>query len=72
MRRLDQGIGKIAKLPLVVGELELRRTKSDARGRFSAEPAVHVVADEIRTGAAEIAAAASPERHTCKKQRQGL
>ena len=71
MRRLNQRIGEITELPLVVGKLELLRAQANAGGRFSAKPAVHVVADEIRTGAAEIAAAASPERHTCKKQRQG-
>jgi hypothetical protein len=32
---------------------------------------MHVVAAEILTGAAEIAAAASSERDACQKQRQG-
>ena len=62
MRRLDQGIGQIAKLPFVVGELELRRPQADAAGRLGAEPAMHVVVAKILAGAAEIAAAAAAER----------
>ena len=63
MRRLDQGIGQIAKQPFIVGELELRRTQADARRRLAAEPAMHVVVEKILAGAAEIAAAAAAERH---------
>jgi hypothetical protein len=63
MRRLDQGVSKVAKQPLVVGKLELRGTKADACGRLPANPSMHVVAAKIRAGAAEIAAAAAPERH---------
>ncbi len=62
MRRLDQRVGEIAKLPFVVGELELRRTQADASRRLAADPAMHVVADKVLTGAAEIAAAAAAER----------
>ena len=62
MRRLDQGIGEIAQLPFVVGELELRRLQADASGRLGADPAMHVVVAEILAGAAEIAAAAAAER----------
>ena len=61
MRRLDQGIGEIAKLALVFGELELRCPEADAAGRLRAKPAMHVVVAEIRAGAAEIAAAAAAE-----------
>src|SRR5512141_2863136 len=68
MRRLDQGIGQIAKQPFVVGELELRRTQADARRRLAAEPAMHVVVEEILAGAAEIAAAAAAECHANEKQ----
>src|SRR5258707_2233305 len=62
MRRLDQGVSEIAKQPLVVGELELRCTQADARRRLAADPAVHIVIEKILPGAAEIAAAAAPER----------
>ena len=67
MRRLDQRVGEIAKLPFIVGELELRRMQADAAGRLAADPAMHVVVDEILTGAAEIAAAAAAERHADEK-----
>ena len=50
MRRLDQGISEIAKLALVVGELELRRTQADACGRLAADPSVHVVVEKIMRG----------------------
>ena len=62
MRRLDQGIGEIAEQPFVVGELELRRLQADARCHLGADPAMHVVVEEILAGAAEIAAAAAAER----------
>src|SRR6266436_6576806 len=68
--RLDQGVGEIAKQPLVVGKLELRWTQADARRRLAADPAVHVVIENILAGAAEIAAAAAPERHAYPKQRE--
>ena len=61
MRRLDQGIGEVAELAFVFGELELRRLEADAAGRFGAEPAMHVVVAEIAAGAAEIAAAAAAQ-----------
>ena len=61
MRRLDQGIGEIAKLAFVFGELEMRRLEPDAAGGFGAQPAMHVVVAEIAAGAAEIAAAAAAE-----------
>ena len=64
MRRLDQGIGEIAELAFVFGELELRCLEADAAGRLGAEPAMHVVVAEIAAGAAEIAAAAAAERGT--------
>ena len=67
MRRLDQGIGEIAKLALVFGELELRGLEADAAGGLGAEPAVHVVVAHIRAGAAEIAAAAAAERRACRR-----
>src|ERR1700722_11852470 len=66
MRRLDQRIGKIAKPPLVVGELELRRTEANASGHLGAHPAMHVVVEKILPGAAEIAAAAAAESHAYK------
>src|SRR5712675_914618 len=68
MRRLDQGVGEIAKQPLVVGELELRWTQADARRRLGTNPAVHVVIQDIVAGAAEIAAAAAAECHAHPKQ----
>ena len=70
MRRLDQGIGEIAKLPFVVGELELRRMQADASRGLAADPAMHVVVEKILAGAAEIAAAASAERSADEQQRQ--
>ena len=71
MRRLDQGVSQIAKQSFIIGELELRGAQADARRRFAAEPAVHVVVEEILAGAAEIAAAAAAERHAYEKQSQG-
>src|SRR5437667_8710898 len=68
MGRLDQGISEIAKLPFVVGELELRRAQADAGRGLAADPAVHVVAENILPGAAEVAAAAAPEGHAGQKQ----
>ena len=62
MRWLDQGISEIAKLALVVGELELRRPKADACRRLGADPAMHVVVAKIVAGAPEIAAAAAAKR----------
>ena len=70
MRRLDQGIGEIAKLPFAFGELELRRLQADAARRLSAEPAMHVVVAEILAGAAEIAAAAAAEGCADQQQRE--
>src|SRR6478609_2020791 len=70
MRRLDQGVGEIAKQPLVVGELELRWTLADAGRRLGTDPAVHVVIEDIVAAAAKIAAAAAPERQAYPKQRQ--
>src|SRR5712664_437694 len=70
MGRLDQGISEIAKLPFVVGQLELRRAQADAGHRLAADPAVHVVAQNILAGAAEVAAAAAPEGHAGHKQHQ--
>src|SRR5438445_13560432 len=70
MRRLNQGVGEIAKQPLVVGELELRWTQADARRSLGTDPAVHVVIENILAGAAEIAAAAAPECHAYPKQRE--
>ncbi len=70
MRRFDQGIGQIAKLPLAVGELELRRLQPDASRCLGADPAMHVVVEEILSGAAEIATAAPPERQAYREQRQ--
>src|ERR1700736_232475 len=63
VRRFDQGVGKIAQLPFVVGELELRCAQADAARRLGADPSMHVVADEIPAGAAEIATAASAKHH---------
>src|SRR5258705_851032 len=68
MRRLDQGVGEIAKQPLVVGELELRWTQADARRRLGTDPAVHVVIQDIVAGAAAIAAAAAAERYAHPQQ----
>src|ERR1700676_3657763 len=70
MRRLDQGVSEIAKQPFVVGELELRRTQADARRRLAADPAVHVVVENILAGAAEISDAAGPERYAYQEQRE--
>ncbi len=70
MRRLDQGISEIAKLPFVVGELELRRAQADACRGFAAHPAMHVVAEKILAGTAEIAAAATSERQADQGQRR--
>jgi hypothetical protein len=70
MRRFDQLVGEIAKLPFVVGELELRGMQADASRRLGADPAMHIVADKILTGAAEIAAAAAAQRRA-EQQRQG-
>ena len=70
MRRLDQGIGEIAKLPFVVGELELRRMQSDACGRLGTHPAMHVVVAKIRPGAAEVAATAAAKQSGQQGQRQ--
>src|SRR6266481_1586039 len=70
MRRLDQWVGKIAKQPLVVGELELRWTQADARRRLGTDPAVHVVIQDIVAAAAEIAAAAAPKCQAYPKQRE--
>src|SRR5450432_755488 len=70
MRRLDQGIGEIAKPPFVVGELELRRAQADACGCFAADPAMHAIAEKILAGAAEIAAAAAAERRPYQQDRE--
>ena len=70
MRRLDQGVSEIAKQPLLVGELELRCTQADARRHLAADPAVHIVIENILAGAAEIAAAAASECHAYPKQRE--
>src|SRR5258706_13334988 len=70
MRRLDQGVGEIAKQPLVIGELELRWTQGDARRRLGTDPAVHVVIQDIVAAAAEIAAAAPCKCHAYPKQRE--
>ena len=61
MRRLDQGIGEIAQLAFVVGELELRGLEPDAAGHLGAQPAVHVVVAKVLAGSAEVAAAAATE-----------
>src|ERR1700694_2714030 len=58
MRRFDQGISQIAKLAFAVGELELRRMQAEASRWLGADPAMHVVVEEVLSGAAEIAAAA--------------
>src|SRR5258708_22218073 len=63
MRRLDQGVGEIAKQPLVVGELELRWTQADARRRLGTDPAVHVVIQVIVAASAEIASSSAPDCH---------
>jgi hypothetical protein len=68
MRRLDQGISQIAKLPLTVSKLELRGLQRDTRGRFRAHPAMHVVIAEIIPRSAEISAAARPERYAHEEQ----
>jgi hypothetical protein len=70
MRRFDKGIGEIAKLALVFGELEMRRLEADAGRSLGAEPAVHVVVAHVGAGAAEIAAAAATERCTCHEQHE--
>src|SRR5438132_7053511 len=73
VRRFDQGIGQVAQLAFVIGELELRRAQADASGRFGSDPSMHVIAEKILTGAAEISAAAAAEhdaeceRHDPKK-----
>ncbi|MGY4361556.1 hypothetical protein ACVW0J_008049 [Bradyrhizobium sp. i1.7.7] len=70
-RRLDHGIGEIAKLALRVGELELGRLQADAAGGLGPEPAMHVVAAHVSAGAAEIAAAARAERRTDECEQDG-
>src|SRR5258708_38766566 len=70
MRRLDQGVGEIAKQPLVVGELELRWTQADARRRLATDPAGHVVIENILAGAGEKAAAAAAPCPASPKQRE--
>ena len=70
MRRLDQRIGKIAKLAFVFGELKLRRPEADASGYLGAKPAMHVVVAEILAGAAEITAAAAAEETVKSRARQ--
>ena len=70
MRRLDQRIGLIAKLPFAIGELKLRSFQADAAGRLDAEPAMHVVVAEILAGAAEIASAATAKRKARCEQYQ--
>src|ERR1700752_3758408 len=47
MRRLDEGVGLIAKLSFAIGKLKLRRFHSEASGGFGAHPAMHVVVAEI-------------------------
>jgi hypothetical protein len=68
MRRFDEGIGEIAKLALVFGELKLRCSEADASGCLRAKPAMHIVVAEIRPGAAEIAAAAAAEGRTNQQE----
>ena len=70
MRRLDQGIGVVAQLAFVVGELELRRLDPDASGRLGAEPAMHVVVAHAVAAAAEIAAAAAAKRYARQQQHE--
>jgi hypothetical protein len=70
MRRLDQRIRQVAQQPFVVGELELRRAQADAAGHLAADPAMHVVVEEVLAGTAEIAAAAAAECCACQNQRQ--
>src|SRR5436190_17808089 len=61
MRRLDQRIGIVAELPLVIGQLKLRRPDADAGGRLLADPAGHVVTPRRSPGSAEVAARATAE-----------
>src|SRR5260370_35626934 len=61
MRRLDQWVGKIAKQPLVVGELEFRWTQADARRRLGTDPAVHVVIQGVVVVAAATGGGAPPK-----------
>jgi hypothetical protein len=70
MRRLDQGIGEIAKLSFPVAQLELRRTQADASCRLRTDPAVHVIVAHIIAGTAEIAAAAASEHDAAAQQDQ--
>jgi hypothetical protein len=70
VRRLDQGIGEIAKLTFVFGKLEVRRLEADACRGFGTQPTVHVVVAHIRASAPEIAAAAAAEHRTCHEQHQ--
>src|SRR6476469_5002558 len=68
VRRLDQGVGQIAQQPFIVGELELRGAQADARRRLPAEPAMHIIIEEILAGAPEIAAATARECRAYQKQ----
>src|SRR5947209_15810573 len=69
MRRLDQGISEIAQQPLLVGELVLRTTHAEASGRLQPDPAMHVVVARVFAGAAEVAAGATAQQRTDRKQR---
>jgi len=70
MRGLDQGIGEIAKLAFVFGELERGCREADAAGRLGAQPAVHVVVAEVLAGAAEIAAATASKGGANQQQNE--
>jgi hypothetical protein len=70
VRRLDEGIGKIAQQALVVGKLELRRRLADAVDRFRADPAVHVVVASESSRAAKVAAGASAKRSAQQRDRK--
>src|ERR1700753_2190478 len=72
MRRFDQGIGLVAKLPLAIGELKLRSLQADAAGGLGAEPAMHVVVAKTLAGTAEIASGATGKHDArCKYRRCG-
>src|SRR5207302_2317187 len=70
-RRLDHGIGEVAKLALFIGELELRWFQAEAGGHLGAEPAMHVVATHVGAGTAEIATAAGSERRARQREQDG-
>jgi hypothetical protein len=68
MRRLNQRIAEIAKLPLNICELKLRRLQANAGRRLGADPAMHVIVEHVGPRTTEIASAAGAERRNHGEQ----